>query len=355
MEQVKPVRFSAFLESVYNGSVTEDVVVDPSERKLVKPELPSGEGSLFRIWEQVGSREQTSSKCQAFLFLDGCSHTENHDRVVDGVLKKGGKFMRPVFNSCDKPTCCKCVDAWAGRQARKAETRLDAAVAKYGGKLEHIVLTFSAADYGLPYEVLKEKARKGLLLRGIVFGAMVPHAFRGKKIFREGFHFHLMASFRGEGYDRCRKCVQQFCSECTGYEGLTRRLNKEDGLVVKVLAERRSAVGTLAYELNHSSVMKGVHRFHVLTYFGLCAYNNMGHVEDKKALCPLPMCHLPLVRHNYIGVLPLSAFKRKGSIEEHMFEDNGDTEDFVERGKPSGMVKANPYCDGGDVVPRSGG
>jgi hypothetical protein len=339
---VKPLRFSAFLETVYNGSVTaEEAFV---EAKVSKVELPLGGDNLFRRWEQVGSREQTSAKCQTFLFLHGCSHTELHDKTVGGVNWKGKNYMKPVFNSCDKPTCCKCKDSWAGRQAKKAENRLAVCSAKFGGKFEHVIASLSPADYGLPYDVMKEKVRKGLAKRGMIAGCILPHAFRGKKIFREGFHFHLLAMFEGEGYDRCRHCVGADCHKCDGFEGLTRRLRKEDGLLVKVLEERKSIGGTLAYELNHASVMKGVSRFHVLTYFGLCSYNNMPHVEDKRTLCPID--DLPLEKHNYIGVLPMSAFKRKGSIEDRMFDakENG-KEVFIpmSRANSSSVVRANPY------------
>jgi len=354
VEQVKPVRFSAFLESVYNGSITaEDVVVEP---KLVKPDLPLGGDNLFRRWEQVGSREQTSSKCQDFLFLSGCSRTELHDKIVEGVSWKGKNYMKPVFNSCDKPTCCKCKDSWASRQATKAKVRLVAAAARYGVKLEHVIVSLSPADYGLPYDGMKEKVRKGLELRGWILGAMAPHAFRGKKIFREGFHFHVMAAHR-EGYDRCRVCTKWDCSECDGIRGVSIRARKEkDGLMVKVLEERRTIGGTLAYELNHASVLKGAARFHVLTYFGLCSYNNMGHVEDEKLLCAV--CASELTRHNYIGVLPMDAFKRKGKIEERMYDAEEDGKEvFIPYcyGNSSSVVKPNPYKDGGSVAPRSGG
>jgi hypothetical protein len=228
----------------------------------------------------------------------------------------------------------------------KAETRLNAAVARFGGELEHVVVGISPADYGLPFDVVKEKVRKGLADRGFVFGAQLPHAFRGRKTLREGLHMHVMGSFaEGAGYDRCRLCRQLFCSTCDGFEGLTRRLKKTDGLMVKVLEKRKTIGGTLGYELNHASVLKGVSRFHVLTYFGKCSYNNMGHVEDKKLCCPI--CGLPLERHNYIGVLPLSAFKRKGKIEDRMFDAEEDGKEvFIPRSRgceASGVVKPNPH------------
>jgi hypothetical protein len=330
---VKPLRFSAFLETVYNGSVTaEEAFV---EAKVSKVELPLGKPSLFQRWEQVGSREQTNGKCGTFAFLHGCSHKELHDTIVEGVSWNGKNYMKPVFYSCDKPTCCVCFEhGWGARQSKKAELRLAVASARFGGKVEHIVASLAAKDYGLPYEVMKENTRKALAKRGVIAGAMIPHAFRGKKIFREGFHFHVMGIFEGEGYDRCRHCVGADCHKCEGFEGLTRRLRKEDGYLVKVLGERKTVGGTLSYELGHASVLKGVSRFHVLTYFGLCSYNNMPHVEDKKMVCPV--CASELEKHNYIGVLPLSAFKRKGSLQDRMFDAEEDGKEvFIP------MVRAN--------------
>lgn len=315
---VKPLRFSQFLETVYNGSVT----AEEASVKVV-PKLDLGVG-LFRIWEQVGSREQTSAKCQAFLFLHGCGHKELHDKTVDGFSWKGKNLMRPVFNSCDRPTCCKCKDSWASRQAGKGELRLNVASARFSLKIEHFTASLQPSDYGLPYEVQKENTRKAIAKRGIVGGCLVPHAFRGKKRFREGFHFHGLGYIKDNAYDRCRHCVGADCSKCSGFEGLTNRLRKGvdgekgDGYIVKVFGERKTIGGTLSYELGHASVLKGVARFHVLTWFGLTGYNNMPHVEDKKRVCAI--CESALERYRYTGSLPLSAFKRKGSLIERAFD-----------------------------------
>ena len=327
---VKPLRFSEFLNGLCQGDVIEQqnfaVVKAVSEL-----ESPVGVG-LFRLWEQVGSREQTSVKCQSFLFLHGCSHKELHDKVVDGVSWKGKDFMRPVFNSCDRPTCCKCKDAWAGRQAKKAELRLNVASARFGLKIEHFTASLAPCDYGLPYKVQKENTRKAIAKRGIIAYCLVPHPFRGKKRLREGFHFHGMGLILDNAYDRCRHCVGADCSKCDGFEGLTNRLRKGDshkkgdGYIVKVFGERKTIGGTLAYELGHAGVLKGVSRFHVLTWGGLASYNNMPHVDDvKKLACPI--CDSDLGKHRYIGVLPLSAFKRKGSLLDRMFDAEESGED----------------------------
>ena len=154
---VKPLRFSQFLETVYNGSITAE---EASKEAVPKLELGVG---LFRIWEQVGVREQTSSKCQSFLFLHGCGHTELHDKTVEGFSWKGKDLMRPVFNSCDKPTCCKCKDSWASRQARKGGSRLNVAAARFSLKIEHFTASLQPSDYGLPYEVQKENTRKAIV------------------------------------------------------------------------------------------------------------------------------------------------------------------------------------------------
>jgi len=317
-----PLRFSQFLETVYNGSITAE---EASKEAVPKLELGVG---LFRIWEQVGSREQTSSKCQTFLFVHGCNRKELHDKTMNGFNWKGKSNMRPVFNSCDKPTCCKCKDSWASRQAGKAEVRLIVASARFGWKIEHFTASLPPSDYGLPFEVMKENTRKAIVKRGIVAECLVPHAFRGKKRFREGFHFHGLGLIRNNAYDKCRHCVGADCSKCEGFEGLTNRLRKGvdgkkgDGYIVKVFGERKTIFGTLKYELGHASVLKGVSRFHVLTWGGLCAYNNMPHVESKKRVCEI--CELSLERHRYVGSLPLSAFKRKASLIERAFDAEED-------------------------------
>ena len=47
-------------------------------------------------------------------------------------------------------------------------------------------------------------------------------------------------------------------------------------------------MGTAWYQLNHASVKRGVSRFHVATWFGVCSYRKLKlTVELKKAVCPI--------------------------------------------------------------------
>ena len=72
---------------------------------------------------------------------------------------------------------------------------------------------------------------------------------------------------------KCRHCRDKICigngnfNRCNGFEAGTRRLNVNDGYIVKVLGSRKTIFGTAWYQLNHASVKKGVSRFHVATWF----------------------------------------------------------------------------------------
>lgn len=73
-----------------------------------------------------------------------------------------------------------------------------------------------------------------------------------------------------------------------------------DGYLVKVLAERKTVFGTAWYQLNHASVKRGVKRFHVATWWGVCSYRKLKvTVEYKKSVCPI--CQHELVEHLYCG------------------------------------------------------
>jgi hypothetical protein len=251
---------------------------------------------------------------------------------------------------CNKPSCKVCYKyGWASREARKAEKRLQFA-SKQFGKIEHGILSPCVADYALSYEKLHAKALKIAYKRGWVGGLIVFHAFKYHG-FREwqqlstsdeklhwyfAPHYHIVG-FLKESYMRCRNCpdfaqwgTNSGCNRvchCNGFEQLTREQFKVDGYICKVAGERRNVVGTIWYELGHSSIKisslkVGGKRFYPLTWFGVAGYHKLHYVAEKDTrACPL--CGLPLIKISQCGCSGVKICTDESSpdFHRHLFLD----------------------------------
>jgi len=288
-------------------------------------------------YEQVGHGKQTNSECGRFKRFDGCLNVEAHNaaRWFTPDLPKNSVYVRSVYNSCDKPTCPKCFKyGWAVRQATRMEARLKEASTRFG-LVEHIVASVPHKEYGLSLEALRNRAVKILANRGIIGGSMIFHAFRYRNSYvarKTGLpigwywnpHFHILGFVGGEGYGKCRHCKGGNCYACNGFEGVTRSENKKDGWIVKVLEKRKTVGGTAWYQLNHSSIKRGVKKSHAATWFGVCSYRKLKLINGKdvgiKHKCPI--CSCDLVRVRYLGVFSELAISRRGELLS-MFDDDG--------------------------------
>lgn len=358
-------RFShEFLESIYQSGKTDKGLSGFMKEKVSSTELEVFGYDPISGFQYVGMEEATNAKCGTGLCLRGCSDVKAHAGVVvDGVLCTGKDFMQKVVRSCDKPTCKVCLNSWKVRLANAIGSRLFE-LSKRFGKIEHITVSVPPKDYGLPFEVMRRKAEDVALSRG-VSGNLIIHAFRGhsRKSTKFSGHFHVMGFVLLEGgFDRCRSCVHKRgdCKACDGFKGLQVRGFAKDGWIVKVLSERKSVyakyldkgetfkanvVGTLVYELGHATVLRGVARFHVSSWFGKCSYNNAKvRVEVKKRCCPI--CGQELVKHVYRGSLPLSVFKRSGGVKECLY-DHVQNDEAVFVDVSSGYPSASVESDGG--------
>ena len=106
------------------------------------------------------------------------------------------------------------------------------------------------------------------------------------------------------GYGRCRGCKKTVldCVSCSGFEGRTRRAYEKDGIIVKVMAERKTIMGTFWYQLNHASMIVGKERAHVVTWFGTCGYTKLKlSKEDRVEKDVCPICGEELVHILYVG------------------------------------------------------
>jgi len=104
------------------------------------------------------------------------------------------------------------------------------------------------------------------------------------------------------GYSRCRHCERKWncLAGCGGFDDRNYQNFLKDSWLVKVLGERESVYHTAWYQLHHSSIKKGVKRFRVATWFGVCSYRKLKvTVEYRKSVCPI--CRHDLAEHVYFG------------------------------------------------------
>jgi hypothetical protein len=288
-------------------------------------------------FELVGHGEQTNNNCGTFKKFMGCLNVDLHNQarwyLTD--LNKNSVFVKPVYHSCDKPTCPKCFKfGWAVREATRMECRLQDASKRFG-LIEHIVASVPVELYGFSLEALRKIVVKIMANRGIIGGSMIFHGFRyanHQESVRKGVafgwrwnpHFHVLGFVGGEGYGRCRCCKGADCYACNGFEGVTRRENKKDGWVVKVLEKRKTVGGTCWYQLNHCSIRRGSKKSHAATPFGVCSYRKLKLINGKdvgiKHKCPI--CNSELVRVRYLGVFSELTISRRGETV-NMFSDDG--------------------------------
>jgi hypothetical protein len=290
-------------------------------------------------YELVGHGNQTNPECGSFNKFMGCLNVDLHNqsRWVFNDLKKDSVFVKPIYHSCDKPTCPVCFKfGWAVRQAYRMEKRLKEASNRFGLHVEHIVASPRSEDHGLSLEDLRKKAVKLVSNRGVIGGSVIFHGFRyanREESVRKGVpfgwrwspHFHILGFVGGEGYGRCRTCKGGDCYACKGFEGITRRENKKDGWVVKVLDKRKTVGGTCWYQLNHCSVRRGSKKSHAATWFGACSYKKLKLINGKDTgihhKCPI--CGSELARIRYLGVFSELLVTRRGEIVS-MFDGNGE-------------------------------
>ena len=177
------------------------------------------EFGLHGEYALVGHGEQTNSQCSKFKKVMGCLNVKAHNqaRYFLKDLKKDSVFVKPIYNSCDKPTCPVCFEfGWAVREAIRMEARLRGASNRFG-LIEHIVASIPHKLYELSLEELRKEAVKIMVNRGIIGGSMIFHGFRyanRKEAAIKGVpfgwrwnpHFHILGFVGGEGYGKCRTC-----------------------------------------------------------------------------------------------------------------------------------------------------
>jgi len=256
-------------------------------------------------FQPVGRGVKSSEFCGVHRGFKVCKDVEAHKGVVkDGVDYTNKIVVRHKHWWCTRPSCPVCfIRGYAVRQARFFERRLDVAVKRGFGKVEHIIVSPRLEDYDLPEKALREKVRKALKVRGVFAGGAIFHCFRidrERDVLKVGKHYHVLGFVDG-GYS-CRDCRRSSCVGCGGFEARTRECFKSDGYIVKIKEERKTVFGTAWYQLHHSSVKLGIKRFCTVTWFGKTGYNNFKCGKfDLKAEVKCPICEGEMVHCRYDG------------------------------------------------------
>jgi hypothetical protein len=102
-------------------------------------------------------------------------------------------------------------------------------------------------------------------------------------------HYHVLGFVSG-GFDVCRNCEHERCDckLCGGFKGREAREYAKDKILVKVMAKRKTVIGTAFYQLNHATQKIGLRRFHIVTWFGVCGCSKLKGRKDKAVdVCPV--------------------------------------------------------------------
>jgi hypothetical protein len=114
-------------------------------------------------------------------------------------------------------------------------------------------------------------------------------------------------------------------------QGKCYRVYRDSGYIVRVLSERKTVFGTAWYQLNHATVRVGIKRFHAVTWYGICGYNNFKREKVKIEVgVPCPVCGGEMVRCFHAGKRVIA--KNVGDVDyQAWFVDD----EFDEDGEPN--------------------
>lgn len=321
------------------------------------PSALEGIGGTHGVFELVGHGKATNDRCGTFRSFVGCSRRELHNKVIfdkqGHLVNCSGKgYFRPVFHSCDKPSCPICYErGWAVREAGNIDFRLEQ-VSRQFGQPEHMIVALPPKFWALSYEDLRKKCFEVLYSRGVIGGAVIWHGFRYANAqesrisgvpfgWRWSPHFHVLGFILG-GY-KCRGCST--CRKgCGGFVDKNYRLNEVDGCYVKVKGKRKSIWGSAWYQCHHSTVRTDKRRFHVVTWFGVASYRRLKiskelraeYDEKHKKKCPI--CGSELARHEYCGrdSSIIALFRKRRGARETVAGFFDKASDWVEVGERGG-------------------
>jgi len=269
-------------------------------------------------YEPVGRGVPSSPSCGKHVGFNVCKNVAGHKDKFLGVEDVTDKII--VHHKhlwCHKSSCTICfARGWSVRLARSIVGRLNVAVKRGLGVIEHIVVSPRVDDRGLPEHILRVKCRDALVDRVVLGGCMVFHGYRldrKREVLVWSPHYHVLGFIEG-GFDHCRECVHERddCRSCHRFKGREVRGFEKDGYLVKVMGKREKSYydgednifGTAFYQLNHATIRLGVKRFHVVTWFGSCG-NRKFSGEKLMAEPKCLVCGEEMSRAVYVGKEPI--------------------------------------------------
>lgn len=302
----------------------EEIVCSGKSGGILPPVLDI-ENSFWRSYgyELVGHGVPLNVDCDRFVRYMTCFHTELHNEHPNQV------FTQLINHHCNNWRCPKCFFyGSAVREANHIEQKLTQVTKEFGMLPEAGMIQIPKCLWGASVEEMRKWVIRCLKRRGGKGGNLIFHPFRyASTKWIDGVchmanwyyapHFHLIIYFQEE-YGRCRNCKYynpwgsksvrgkknygnhggSACLNCSGFEGLTRRMYKEDGAIVKIFDKRESFFKTAVYELSHAGFKIGVERVQISTWWGNCKGVKVVY-QPHKLVCP--ECHSDLGFSHYHG------------------------------------------------------
>jgi hypothetical protein len=288
------VRWAVNFEIVHNPYLILDVEVDHPEQV------------------QLGHGVVTDPEhCAMHTSWYVCDDLVSHNGVVyNGELYSGKLAVSHGINYCHSLDCPRCfLGGYVMRTSRAIAGKIKGAVERGYGEPQHGMVSFPEEMRELPEPVLRKKAEAGLLRRGIKGAVLMFHG-RSKRYvngvavsLRWRPHYHWVG-FVAPSYDLCRECsffgiskTRTYCAcggDCVrsrflGFEQRTRKEREVDGLIVKIMAKRKSGktveesvIKTCKYILSHATHRVGIKKSYVVSYFGFLANRSSAKVRPVK-------------------------------------------------------------------------
>ncbi len=308
----------------------------------------------------VGHGGSQFDNCGKFRVNRGCLDVKAHELplMLQGEKKCKDRIWRfACFYSCHKVSCPVCFRSWARREAYAIESRLVEGMKRFGGNVEHIIISVPPSRIELDFKATRRLVIKALEKRGVVGACLIHHAFRLDRVTRYwkpyNYHYHCLGFI--EGGFKCRGCSKIINGRCTDLscrEFMARcdRLQLLDKFVVKVAeeqiggnvvaGERRSIVNTAFYQLTHASYRLGGKRNQIVTWMGCLGYRKLK--VDKRHPLVCRLCgkeHLPAI--SCLSSTPPCTDRSKNEFKPESVEDLYDAdgnEVWVERGLETGFA-----------------
>lgn len=210
--------------------------------------------------------------------------------------RQAGHDHQKLIHSCKRLNCPICWDDGAWREAFKAYERMDGISeqwAQNGRDLRHpvhIITSPGKDDMYRPMEDLRKEQREIIQELGGVGGLSVFHPYRGSEKTMDRIrsrvitpkpspHFHNLIFMPSRPDDRLFDADQ------------ITRISEKTGWVIKIMpreirsgkraGEYFNVVNKIHYELTHCGINSEKVNNHTLTWWGICAYNNIK-VEIEK-------------------------------------------------------------------------